>query len=412
MSADASADLTGLTKRSYTLEAVFTGADGRQNSKTWVFSCSPRTDYTAPETISNLRSSYFGTATISLTASDIGGDGVAYTAYKVDNSAWTTRTTNPTVITVYPPASGSPVAHKISYWSIDMAGNQETTITKDFTVGAEDTTPPVTTSNATAYYKAPGTILLFASDANGSGVNQTYFRFSNDPTATAGTMIGTGGAGEHTLWFWSVDNVGHVEPTNTVTFIVDELAPTTTSNAARYYEGVAKIDLSAQDLSDGPGVKTSGIKQTFYTVDDGAQNTGTTIEIQPPASGSVVHHIDFWSEDRAGNSEQPTRAEFSVQAPTDKTPPVTNCDFKKTYAVPGLIKLSASDAGWGVASTAYKLDSGDWTEGLTVRTGGPLPAGQVHTLLPVHGQGRQPGGVPDRDLHGHRAGRPAAGHQL
>jgi hypothetical protein len=371
--ATAMANVTGIASGLRTVEVTFTGADGRQNTKAWTFTCTPRTDFIAPITVSDVKASYFGTATITLTPGDeAGGSGVDYIRYKVDSGAWTTGTLPVTTIVTTPPSSGAPVSHTISYWSADKATNAEGMNTKTYTVAPVDLTAPVTGSTAKRYYNAPGTILLLPSDVNGSGVAATYYMLDNDTTGTIGTMLGSGGTGSHRLTYWSIDNAGNVEKPNVFDYIVDVDAPLTSSDAASEYSGTATIKLNAQDVGG------SGIKDTFYRldygVDGGAPISGTVIDVAPPVSGSVVHTIYYWSVDNAGNVETEHAATFNVKAAPDKTPPITSIDFRKTYAVPGLITLSAVDypiqGGWGVASTHYILDSNAEQLGLILNTGG------------------------------------------
>jgi hypothetical protein len=62
--------------------------------------------------------------------------------------------------------------------------------------------------------------------------------------------------------------------------------------------------------------------------------------------------------------------------PADTTKPVTTSDAKASYTTSATVKLTATDAGSGVASTHYKLDAGADTVGTTVRTS----AVGTHTL--------------------------------
>jgi hypothetical protein len=68
---------------------------------------------------------YISNVTVTLTASDT-QSGVNYTKYQVDSGGWTTYST-PFVVT----ANGT---HVVSYYSVDNAGNIETTKTSNFTI--------------------------------------------------------------------------------------------------------------------------------------------------------------------------------------------------------------------------------------------------------------------------------------
>lgn len=84
-----------------------------------------RVDATPPVTTSDALPSYPGTATITLSATDVGG-GVAKTSYQIDGGAWTDGTQA---------VVGGVGEHQLSFASVDVFGNAETTKTVSFTVG-------------------------------------------------------------------------------------------------------------------------------------------------------------------------------------------------------------------------------------------------------------------------------------
>jgi subtilisin family serine protease len=89
-------------------------------------------DTTAPVTISDARSLYYGSATIHLAATDNpGGSGVAHTYYVIDAGARVEGTT----------ALISGIgAHELHYWSVDASGNVEPTNTASFSIARQPTT--------------------------------------------------------------------------------------------------------------------------------------------------------------------------------------------------------------------------------------------------------------------------------
>jgi hypothetical protein len=98
----------------------------------------PVPDTTAPVTTSNVKATYAGSASITLTAVDnVGGSGVAHTYYILDGA---------------PQAEGLNVStsvlgsHTLSFWSVDVAGNIElaTAVTFEVTVPAPEATSTVT----------------------------------------------------------------------------------------------------------------------------------------------------------------------------------------------------------------------------------------------------------------------------
>jgi hypothetical protein len=94
---------------------------------------------------------------------------------------------------------------------------------------------------------------------------------------------------------------------NTVKFSVieDSTPPTTTSDAKSSYTQGAVITLTATDnIADG-------VKATHYTINGGATQTGTTVNI-PATTGKITYTLVFWSEDWAGNVEDPHTVTFTV----------------------------------------------------------------------------------------------------
>ena len=108
--------------------------DNANNPETTHVSNSFRIDTVAPVTSNTAinGSSYTGAQTFTLSWADTGGSGVASTWYKLDGAPTFTQGTS---IAVAAPASGS-VAHSIQWYSIDNAGNPETTKSVAFTVQA------------------------------------------------------------------------------------------------------------------------------------------------------------------------------------------------------------------------------------------------------------------------------------
>ena len=88
----------------------------------------------SPITTSDAATSYNGTATIKLTASEAGGSSIAYTHYILDAGTETSST----VVKVDPPAFGT-ASHTLKFWSANTAGDVEATNTVTFVVGAQGT---------------------------------------------------------------------------------------------------------------------------------------------------------------------------------------------------------------------------------------------------------------------------------
>jgi len=216
-----------------------------------------------------------------------------------------------------------------------------------------DSAAPVTVSDAASTYVSSGTIKLTATDA-GSGVAATYYKLDGG-AQVAGTSVTVSALGAHTLEYWSVDKAGNTEAHKTASFtitapvVLDTTAPVTVSDALTTYVSNATIRLTATDAG-------SGVAATYYVLDGGLPVAGTTVSV----SAAGAHTLQFWSVDVAGNTELRKSAAFTVTTPVvlDTTAPVTVSDAKASYVASATIKLTATDAGSGVAGTYYILDGG------------------------------------------------------
>jgi hypothetical protein len=125
------------TVGSYTLEfwSVDVAGNVETPHKSAAFSVTtaPVPDLTPPSTTSDAKPSYVGSALIRLIAADAGGSGVAATYYRLNGGTQTAGTS------VLVSSAGT---HTVEFWSVDVAGNNETphnTVTFVVTVPAGKT---------------------------------------------------------------------------------------------------------------------------------------------------------------------------------------------------------------------------------------------------------------------------------
>jgi hypothetical protein len=132
---------------------------------------------------------------------------------------------------------------------------------------------------------------------------------------------------------------------------IDKTPPVTgingTSNS--WTTSSVKVTLSPVDA-------LSGLGSTFYTVDGGATQTGTSFTL----TAEGVHVVTFWSADKAGNVEATRTAQVKI----DKTAPSIGHAFTPfgygdgdwTNAAAVRVTFTCSDAGSGVASCTPPVD--------------------------------------------------------
>ncbi|MDQ0890284.1 pectate lyase/pectin methylesterase-like acyl-CoA thioesterase [Paenibacillus sp. V4I9] len=108
---------------------------------------------------------------------------------------------------------------------------------------------------------------------------------------------------------------------NTVTLPpIDNTVPTTMDNApAGWVNNDVTVTFTATDSG-------SGAAETYYTVDGGTQEQGTSVVITTEGK----HTISYWSVDKAGNVESP----HTVFVQIDKTDPTLKVDLDKTTLGP------------------------------------------------------------------------------
>jgi hypothetical protein len=267
--------------------------------------------------------------------------------------------------------------HNLLYYAVDKVGNFEVPRKETFNI---DTKSPKT------YYTITGIslennvissntkIILQAEDEN-TGIKATYYKFDagkeiiyngrNLPTENLAN-------GDHTLTFYSVDNVGNRENPVTFQFNLDKMSPIITSDVLgdryvvgdqTYFSGRTKLKLTAVD-------NKSGIKETMYSVDGGKFQNYTEPFYLPSVIG--LHIIKYFAVDNAGNNTEGTNnaiyEEYKHRVEriyVDMTGPSITCSYqgpvftsRDTVFISGKtkIKLTAFDKESGLNYISYSID--------------------------------------------------------
>ncbi|MDR0661297.1 MAG: hypothetical protein LBG19_11030 [Prevotellaceae bacterium] len=191
------------------------------------------------------------------------------------------------------------------YYSVDNVGNVERAKEESFTV---DVKPPNT------YYKIVGItddkvvsltsqISITAEDSL-SGVSVTYYSFDDGSYRQGYGLIPISDLdnGEHTLSFYSIDNVGNQELLNSVKFYLDRTAPIMSADILGdkfivedqvYFSGRTKVKLTAID-------NRAGIDEVRFSINDGAYELYTEPFYLPNKSGRYI--ITYYATDKVGNN--------------------------------------------------------------------------------------------------------------
>jgi hypothetical protein len=274
---------TGVTNgKCYEYSLTGTANDGTSTSVTsspvFVDTVAPMTTIAVSPSSSNGSNGWYkGTSpTFTLSATDTAGSGVAATYYEVDGGPQTPYLGSAVTI-----PDGS--AQTISYWSIDNAGNTETTNTtaalKIDTVAPMTTNAlsPISPNGSNGWYDGTSpTFTLSATDAGGSGVATIFYEIDGGTqTAYPGSAVTIPNGSTQTISYWSVDTAGNTETTHTTaTLKIDTLAP---SGGAVTVNGVAASTLGSTSSSTTASFAITS--RTDYT-DAGSGLASSTLAVQ------------------------------------------------------------------------------------------------------------------------------------
>ncbi|MFX1298952.1 MAG: OmpL47-type beta-barrel domain-containing protein, partial [Promethearchaeota archaeon] len=256
--------------------------------------------------------------------------------------------------------------HTVEYYCIDRVGNNESI---DFEEIYLEINAPITIIQYFAEYppsfvNASSIISFNANDGTGTGVNATYYRINGGIWINYSVpfTLNAYGEGNHTIEYFSGDNVGNNETMKTEYIYLDINLPTTTLLFTSLYTAdyVNSTILFTLNADDGTG---SGINSIGYQIDGGSWNVYT----QPfNLSGydEGMHWICYNSTDNIGYIE--ALHNKTIYLFNETTPPITNVLFDPVIS-PNIIypstpiSLSANDGtGAGVAFIYYRIDSDGW----------------------------------------------------
>lgn len=245
---------------------------------------------------------------------------------------------------------------------VTLTGNTGNTATFTSPAVNIDMTSPVTaaslsgTAGDNEWYSGAVQVSLAASDAL-SGVANTFYSVDGGTSLRYLSPFTISNDGTHTISYWSTDAAGNTEVQQSTTVKIDVSAPSTqasvssTSSADGWYQDPAQVSLSASDSS-------SGVANSYYTIDGGATQTYST---PFSVSGGGSHVINYWSVDSVGNVE----TQRSLTVNIDAGAPATQISAggmqgsNGWYISPTVqVSLTPSDNQSGVANTYYSVNGG------------------------------------------------------
>jgi photosystem II stability/assembly factor-like uncharacterized protein len=224
-----------------------------------------------------------------------------------------------------------------------------------------DTTLPVTAAtglqsdNHVGWVTGGQLVTLNASDSP-SGIAATFYTVNGGSRQTYLVPFTISGDGAHPVTYWSVDNGGNTEAAHNGYVNIDSGAPATLATGLQADRSTGWRS-TAQQVTLTPSDALSGVKATYYTIDDGGQQTYSA-PFSVGSNGS--HHLTYWSVDNAGNIESIRDGYVNI----DGNAPATVATGLQSDASTGWrntaqqVTLTPSDALSGIAATYYRIDGG------------------------------------------------------
>jgi hypothetical protein len=277
--------------------------------------------------------------------------GVAMSRYRTNLGAWQTGTE----------LSLSDGVHEAEYYSIDVAGNAEKTVTSTLKVDRVAPTAPVAlTASPTGWSRTNAFAVQWTSPADLSLVNGAYVKLSNVISGTApsgprdGTLVSqtsrienltVPGEGAYRLYLWLRDTAGNVDhrsaPVNGPVLRYDATLPVTsaelqgTEGELGWFRSPTQVTLTATDTA-------SGVSALNWRVDDGAWQTIAAATVSFTIDEPGEHVVEHYAQDAAGNLGAPAQSYVKI----DMTAPGAPADVR------------AFPAGWSQVNS-YRIE---WLE--------------------------------------------------
>ncbi len=231
----------------------------------------------------------------------------------------------------------------------DYAYKAYTTSAYKYAQFGKDSTPPTTNLTLSApfgnnsWYTSDVQVNLTATDnEGGSGVNNTQYSFDNATWNTYTVLFNITNEGTTTLYYYSTDNAGNVEPTKNQTIKIDKTPPqitiTTPANGSSYILNQTVLaNWSAND-------SISGIASVTATTSNGKA-------IDTAMVGAKTFSVN--TTDNAGNQANQTLTYSVVYNYSGLLPPFKAAgsnDFNLGRTIP--VKFQLWDANGNYISTA------------------------------------------------------------
>ena len=259
--------------------------------------------------------------------------------------------------------------YSYSYYAVDNVGNEEKVNTRQFTV---DLSAPVTNHHIIGISSenviSTNTVFYLTKLDSLSGVSKTYYHFDKQgdiPYISGNIIFSSLKDGEHSITYYSVDNVKNKEKETTINFYLDKTAPIMSADVLGdrfivedkvYFSGRTKLKLTAID-------NKSGVKELMYSVDESKYNRYDEPFYLPGKAG--LHTVKYYAVDNTSNTEKDQYKHSVGLIYVDLTGPSLQNQFEGPRFKKGdtiyistetKINLTGFDPESGLHHIAYSLD--------------------------------------------------------
>ncbi len=237
-------------------------------------------DKTNPEAVTDLNATA-GNNQIELTfTASVSADVKQYNIYRSETTGFTpdagnlignTLTANYTDLT---PVFGTTYYYIIK--TVDNADNLSVDSSEVNSTSLDETSPVTTADGFTdnAWANTSVTVILTCDDGTGSGCNKTYYRLDDSNFTEYSASFDITADGSYALEYYSTDNAGNIETTNTATIKIDSVNPTAPQNLTATASDLT-INLSWDISTDknGSGIEYYYIFRDSILIDRTATNS-------------------------------------------------------------------------------------------------------------------------------------------
>ncbi len=265
----------------------------------------------------------------------------------------------------------------VKFYAVDKVGNPEVSVVKKFIV---DITPPKTFYNITGIAQnkviSVATQIYLDPTDSVSGVAKTLYTIDKDSTELRyikgkSIPIAHLSDGDHKITYYSIDNVGNIEPKTVIDFYLDKTAPIMAADILgdRYmagdqvfFSGRTKMKLTAVD-------NKAGVKKILFSIDGKEFNTYKEPFYLPSVPG--VHVVKYYAVDNMENQTKKDGTRYRKykhvvsRAYVDLSGPLLSHHFLGTIFKARdtvfvnkntRIKFTAVDKESGLQSITYSID--------------------------------------------------------